>query len=414
MYNTLRMQTRLLVLLLLCAVSAHAIDNGNDITKNDRSKLIDRVNYCCTTGACSFQDMFTLKADAQSYLAGRNEEEDGFRKFVDTLLMGEGACKASRGSQRSLMEKRSESPVLERLSIPAINTNEVVRMSHLVVSTASGYEDGISSIYIFAQNASSFAGYAYITFDSAPPSVINTTFTFLTEFSVSAGVYNLTFTLTDNEGFAYTYDYLALLQMHVQSTVTYASGECAAGFYKPFNSSAACQACPQGSYSKQGAFVCQYCNAGTGVVGNPGTSCSACPAGTFSTGTTPCKQCPAGTYSQVGSYLCTPCAAGSYSAAGSAYCTTCAAGTYSKEIGQASCKVCPAGTYSTTTDGASSCTPCRPGTSSSRTGASTIDTCVQCAEGTYVGGVGAPVCVGCPPGMISPRGSTSILKCFDM
>ena len=111
-----------------------------------------------------------------------------------------------------------------------------------------------------------------------------------------------------------------------------------------------------------------------------------------------CAQCAPGTYALAGSAACVACPAGSYStAAGSSACTPCAPNTYSTAVGANSnvCAACAAGGGAYAPAGAAVCL-CPAGTFLA-SGDAAASVCSPCPANTYALG-GAVACTTCPAG----------------
>jgi serine/threonine protein kinase len=209
------------------------------------------------------------------------------------------------------------------------------------------------------------------------------------------------------------------------------SGLCGAGSFSILGSGtkSSCSACPGGKYCLAGCSSFDgsgVCGAGSYSVEGSGTTaaCSACPAGAY---------CLAGCSSSSGSGLCRP---GSYSTAGSgtsAACTACPAGTYNENRGStalSACLACPSGhfcvvgasvngsgqcqpgSFSTVGSGISSgCTPCNPGFYSPSFMSSV---CLPCLAGTFSavsGSSSVDTCLNCPQGSFCPKASANPTAC---
>jgi hypothetical protein len=107
---------------------------------------------------------------------------------------------------------------------------------------------------------------------------------------------------------------------------------CAAGTFKAFAGSAACQQCPPDAYAGAGS-----------------SACAACPADSFSAaGSTALANCTcaAGFRTLAEPFACAACAPGSAKPAGNAPCVTCPAGSFANQSAMPACLTCPADTYS--------------------------------------------------------------------
>lgn len=202
---------------------------------------------------------------------------------------------------------------------------------------------------------------------------------------------------------------------------------------------ARCHRCMPGSYSRAPrSTTCVACNVNRFASGYGTTACLECAAGSFAnkTGSTTCKwclrrgesyrpsiracvpcdagqyeengdchPCPRGAYSgQKGSTVCLGCPQGLMTAgAGSTVCLPCLPGTYGQN-----CTPCPLGTYNPQ-PASSACLPCASGTFVGYEGASSEYECLNCREGTYFSG---GLCVDCPLGMTSARGSQAVDECW--
>lgn len=185
---------------------------------------------------------------------------------------------------------------------------------------------------------------------------------------------------------------------------------CSLGSFCPAGSSTETP-CPQGTYSRDPAFPCIPCIAGT--YGNlVGAASSAA-----------CYPCPQGSFCPTGSSFATPCPLNTYSitplATSNSTCLPCPASTYTMSPGQTSCMssggsgpVCSSGTY---LDYASStnCTKCSAGTFNPQSGSTSISSCLVCSAGSYSSAPGSSSCMPCSPGKFSPVvGASSASTCL--
>ena len=190
-----------------------------------------------------------------------------------------------------------------------------------------------------------------------------------------------------------------------------ASGEfeaCPAGTYSPLGDYL-CTSCPSGWFSdSSGSSECQECPEGyyCPVASNPPTSC---PPDMYSlAGAVACEECPAGYSCQSPTDVPEICPNGTFSLAGWRFCLACPAGFECLRAGDEP-QSCGPGYYSPA--GESACSPCPEGMYSNSTGAEYCEVCpaghrcpqpysdpVQCAAGT-VSSSGSMVCQPCATGM---------------
>ena len=206
-------------------------------------------------------------------------------------------------------------------------------------------------------------------------------------------------------------------------TVTAASNAnyCPAGTTNAFLGKASiadCVPCPNGTYGpSQGSNmpVCPgQCVAGKYGIAHGKTieaaACALCPPGKFSgtSGSQYCSPCSIGSYSETsGTSVCTPCPLGSY-------------GGISGSDNKTTCKPCPKGTYSVTSgQSKSGCEPCEVGKYGAQEGATSSSACKSCPDGTFTAVSGATdssacarISYPCPPGM-EPTAPPFALKLSD-
>lgn len=178
---------------------------------------------------------------------------------------------------------------------------------------------------------------------------------------------------------------------------------CPAGTYsnsEGATSSSACLTCPRGSrlQTVDGKGVCTPCPVGTY---EDDGRCYTCLPGTISAeeGNTKCTPCEPGTISKNygnGYTECVPCPATTYEE-DRTKCLTCVSGYYSNQVGgsgPSTCKKCADGYVTRNGGGNTHCTACPAGTAADMI----MNSCLNCAPGTYAPGEGQTRCQRCPPG----------------
>jgi len=126
--------------------------------------------------------------------------------------------------------------------------------------------------------------------------------------------------------------------------------DCAAGTYSDMEKSTACLQCDVGFVSREGAYNCSGCPAGSSS-NSDNTGCAQCSPGTVNPQTGAiCLHCPMGTFfPSFGGEVCQDCPKGTFaSEMGRTACTPCGIGSYNPEITQtesSACLICPTGYY---------------------------------------------------------------------
>ena len=116
---------------------------------------------------------------------------------------------------------------------------------------------------------------------------------------------------------------------------------CLAGTYAP-SLATACAQCPGNTYSGDAATVCSPCSPhATAPNGSVSVYACNCDPGYYRDVYYRCIACPAGI--SCANNLALQCPAGSFSAGGQSACTQCAVGTYQDTASSSACKTCPAG-----------------------------------------------------------------------
>jgi len=135
-----------------------------------------------------------------------------------------------------------------------------------------------------------------------------------------------------------------------------------------------------------------------------------CTSGTAGTHT--CDSCGAGKFSRRNNDVlplkCNPCPSGHYQeASGQDTCVACAQGTYVTNLGSSFCLVCEKGYYQGA-EGQNTCMNCEQGKYSDTTGASS---CLACPTGQIQALTGSSSCTACGPGTYSDENATECLLC---
>ena len=196
---------------------------------------------------------------------------------------------------------------------------------------------------------------------------------------------------------------------------------CSAGMYSPTSDSKRCRVCPKGTYSAQPeAERCLCCGAGKFSNKTNATSCTECPAGYVRAP----SEAQRISFCGPSATSCQACAAGFYAPKnGMGACISCIAGKFSDQTGRMKCTDCPAGWISRLPE-SKKCEPKLNGTIVIPGGAATVAVpegsridpmassgFVACAAGTYGSDPPSGICVSCPAGYSSFRGSTLCNPC---
>ena len=215
-------------------------------------------------------------------------------------------------------------------------------------------------------------------------------------------------------------------------------GICPAGTAKLGDNTDACEACPVGTFSADGADACtpwKTCDSGEFFTTGSATAdatCSICPAGTAKLGdnTDACEACPVGTFSPANASQCTlwltkSCPAGQQitdqGREADASCEPCPTGTYKQGTNADQCIACPAGSEVTPVDsssGATGCQLCQRASHYDSTGTSVVgcQTFSGCPKGHHM--IITPpdqnnLCHACPAGTFQGDENSTATSCSD-
>ena len=190
---------------------------------------------------------------------------------------------------------------------------------------------------------------------------------------------------------------------------------CVAGSFKASNGSAACELCPNNTFSAGigRRSACEACQTNAvSVAGSVSQASCYCKAGhAHAVGMLTCVECNRGTWnSQLGRSACSNCSVGEYSvnygAIGRETCVACPLGQWSPE-GSPNCNVCPANSRAAAGGASLESCVCDAG----YTGADGSP-CAACGAGTYKAAAGSAACSTCPALMSSPGGARSLPECW--